>query len=117
MIKNIGGINISTDNFQQMSNFYKNILKLNVHSSKTNWISFEYLDFRLNITTHKMVSNINHDQYRIMINFITDNIDQMYKTLLNKDVEFIRKPEKEKWGGCVATFYDPDRNILQLLQK
>ena len=52
-----------------------------------------------------------------MINLLSNNIDQMYKTLLNKDVEFIRKPEKEKWGGWVATFYDPDRNILQLLQK
>ena len=117
MVNNIAGINIWTDNFKNMSNFYENILNLNVHTSKDNWISFEYLDFRLNIGTHSMVNKKNNDSHRIMINLLSNNIDQMYKTLLNKDVEFIRKPEKEKWGGWVATFYDPDRNILQLLQK
>ena len=64
-----------------------------------------------------MVNNKNNDSYRIMINLLTNNIDQMYKSLINKGVQFIRKPEKEEWGGWVATFYDPDRNILQLLQK
>ena len=117
MIDNIAGINIWTDNFKEMSNFYENILSLKVHSTKDNWISFEYLDFRLNIGTHSMVNNKNNDSYRIMINLLTNNIDQMYKSLINKGVQFIRKPEKEKWGGWVATFYDPDRNILQLLQK
>jgi predicted enzyme related to lactoylglutathione lyase len=31
-------------------------------------------------------------------------------------VEFIRQPEREQWGGWIATFKDPDGNILQLLQ-
>ena len=31
-------------------------------------------------------------------------------------VEFIRQPAQEAWGGWVATFKDPDGNILQLLQ-
>ena len=31
-------------------------------------------------------------------------------------VEFIRPPEQEHWGGWVATFKDPDGNILQMLQ-
>ena len=71
MIDNIAGINIWTDNFKEMSNFYENILSLKVHSTKDNWISFEYLDFRLNIGTHSMVNNKNNDSYRIMINLFS----------------------------------------------
>ena len=27
-----------------------------------------------------------------------------------------RAPEREEWGGWVATFADPDGNVLQLMQ-
>ena len=73
MIDNIAGINIWTDNFKEMSNFYENILSLKVHSTKDNWISFEYLDFRLNIGTHSMVNKKNNDSHRIMINLLSNN--------------------------------------------
>jgi catechol 2,3-dioxygenase-like lactoylglutathione lyase family enzyme len=29
-------------------------------------------------------------------------------------VVFERPPEREDWGGTVATFHDPDGNTLQL---
>jgi len=117
MIIDIIGINIWTNNFNKMSEFYKCYLNLNVHSSKSNWISFEYFNFRLNIGTHSKVNNKNNDSYRTMLNFSTNNIHDLYNSLSKNRVEFIRKPEKEEWGGWVATFYDPDKNILQLLQK
>ena len=31
-------------------------------------------------------------------------------------VVFTRAPEREEWGGWVATFADPDGNVLQLMQ-
>ena len=35
---------------------------------------------------------------------------------MKQGVQFIREPEEESWGGTVATFSDPDGNILQLLE-
>ena len=46
-------------------------------------------------------------------------VDDIYaeaKRLSEAGVEFIRQPEQESWGGWVATFKDPDGNVLQLLQ-
>ena len=42
-----------------------------------------------------------------------------HSTLAVKDqgVEFIREPEREDWGGWIATFLDPDGNVLQLLHQ
>lgn len=51
-----------------------------------------------------------------MANFGVDDIDHEYQRLLKEGVEFIRPPEQEHWGGWVATFKDPDGNILQMLQ-
>jgi predicted enzyme related to lactoylglutathione lyase len=46
----------------------------------------------------------------------TDNIRSEARRLAEAGVEFIRHPEQESWGGWVATFKDPDGNVLQLLQ-
>jgi uncharacterized glyoxalase superfamily protein PhnB len=45
-----------------------------------------------------------------------DDIHRQYQQLQEAGVEFIRPPEQEHWGGWIATFKDPDGNILQMLQ-
>ena len=45
-----------------------------------------------------------------------DDIHSLHRRLTQQGVEFIRPPEKEGWGGWVATLKDPDGNIVQLLQ-
>ena len=39
-----------------------------------------------------------------------------YERLRRGGVVFTRPPEREDWGGQVATFADPDGNVLQLMQ-
>jgi uncharacterized glyoxalase superfamily protein PhnB len=51
-----------------------------------------------------------------MINFETLNIHAAYTDLMARGVHFVRAPEKEWWGGWIATLQDPDGNTLQLLQ-
>ena len=53
----------------------------------------------------------------MMINLDVSDIDMVYRSLSDKGVTFLRPPEKEHWGGHVATFEDPDGNVLQLLQR
>jgi predicted enzyme related to lactoylglutathione lyase len=45
-----------------------------------------------------------------------DDIQTEAKRLADAGVEFIRQPEQETWGGWVATFKDPDGNVLQMMQ-
>ena len=51
-----------------------------------------------------------------MINLSVENIHSITDRLIKNNVKIIRQPEKESWGGWIATFCDPDGNILQLLQ-
>ena len=79
--------------------------------------SFRWNDFKFSIGEHSNITNqINQDPYRFMINFDVNEIDDIIKNLKVKNVEVLRNPEKEHWGGFVATFKDPDGNIIQLLQ-
>jgi lactoylglutathione lyase len=52
-----------------------------------------------------------------MINLGVDDIHRVYAGLCAKGVSFLKPPTQEYWGGWVATFFDPDGNILQLLQQ
>jgi predicted enzyme related to lactoylglutathione lyase len=52
-----------------------------------------------------------------MINLAVDDIQGMYAALCGKGVSFLKPPTQEYWGGWVATFFDPDGNILQLMQQ
>jgi predicted enzyme related to lactoylglutathione lyase len=53
---------------------------------------------------------------RVTVNLGVDDIHAAYRTLLARGVVFVRPPEREHWGGWVASFRDPDGNLIQLLQ-
>jgi predicted enzyme related to lactoylglutathione lyase len=48
--------------------------------------------------------------------FAVENIDATYEELVGRGVKFIGPPEKMPWGGTLAHFEDPSRNVLSLVQ-
>ena len=65
---------------------------------------------------HGNIKGPSQDPYRIMPHLGVEDIHREHQRLLQEGVEFIRPPEQEHWGGWIATFKDPDGNILQMLQ-
>lgn len=116
MVDNIAGVIIWTQNLKRMINFYEDTLKLKPFSKRSGFIAFKFGDIRLNIGLHSKVKGKSNEPYRIMVNLTTHDIQNDYHSLSQQGVQFIRMPEQEHWGGWVATFFDPDGNILQLLQ-
>ena len=116
MINGVVGVAIWTDNMDEMLAFYKETLGLTPHSERPNFVSFKWGAVRLGLGAHSDVSGETREPYRVMVNFGVDDIHQEHVRLVSKGVEFIRPPEKEQWGGWVATFHDPDGNTLQLMQ-
>lgn len=116
MVDAIAGVIIWTQNLKRMINFYEDTLKLKPFSKRSNFVAFKFGDIRLNIGLHSKVKGKSNEPYRIMVNLTTYDIQNDYHSLSRQGVKFIRKPEQEHWGGWVATFFDPDGNILQLLQ-
>ena len=117
MIQDIIGINVYTDNLEELMLFYRDIIGIQLRSSHDSGVVFELRPgMRLNIGRHTNVQGPSKDPFRIMINFETSDIHSSYTELNARGAHFIRRPEKESWGGWVATLQDPDGNTLQLLQ-
>lgn len=50
------------------------------------------------------------------LSFSVDDIQAQHAALLAAGVVFIEAPERQAWGGWLATFKDPAGNALQLVQ-
>lgn len=117
MIYGVSGVTIWTEDLEHLVLFYRDVLGLPIHSQRSSFVVFRFEGFRLNLGVHSRVLGKTLDPNRIMINLGVEDIHLEFNTLAQKGVEFIRLPEKESWGGWVATFRDPDGNVLQLLQQ
>mgnify|MGYP001159689946 CR=1 FL=1 len=116
MITGVVGVTIWTDNLEAMFSFYHETLRLPLHSRHEDFIAFRLGEVRFNIGLHDQVRGASQDPFRLMPHLGVDDIHQEARRLKEQGVEFIRPSEQEQWGGWVATFKDPDGNVLQLLQ-
>ena len=117
-ISGIAGVIIWTEaaRHDEMAHFYRNVIGLTPRSDRDGFINFEWGDIRLTVARHSEIAGSSADPKRVMVNLHTDRIHEVHKRLIAAGVEFSRPPEKEPWGGWIATFSDPDGNTIQLMQ-
>ena len=118
MIGGIAGVLIWTesDRFDAMARFYRDQLGLTPRTSKADFINFDWGGVRLSVSVHDRVHGVTREPFRIMVNLAVDDIDAVHGRLCAAGVAFTRPPEREDWGGRVASLADPDGNLIQLMQ-
>jgi predicted enzyme related to lactoylglutathione lyase len=118
MIEGFAGVLIWTeaDRFPAMARFYRDMLGLTPRSAKSDFINFDWSGVRLSVSVHDQVRGVSREPFRVMVNLTVADIRSVHERLTRAGVVFTRSPALEDWGGWVATFADPDGNILQLMQ-
>lgn len=106
----------SEDRFPAMRDFYVETLGLPPRSQRPHFVNFAWGDARLTVSVHAAVSGVTREPLRLMINLAVSDIHAAHARLAAAGVSFTRPPEREPWGGWIATFADPDGNTLQLMQ-
>ena len=106
----------SVERFPAMASFYRDTLGLAPRSDKSDFVNFDWNGVRLSVGVHDRVGGTSQDPLRVMVNLTVTDIRAVHDRLVGAGVVFTRPPEREDWGGWVATFTDPDGNTLQLMQ-
>ena len=116
-IDGLAGVLIWTaaDRFPAMARFYRETLGLIPRSAKDDFINFDWNGVRLSVGVHDQVGGTSRDPLRVMVNLTVTDIGAVHDRLARAGIVFTRAPEREDWGGWVATFADPDGNVLQLM--
>ena len=117
MIDSLAGAIIWTEQLDRMASFYRDLLGLPVHSQRPYFVAFQLGAARLSVGTHSEVRGPARESVRVTVNLGVSDIQAVYRELAARGVAFLRPPEREHWGGWVASFRDPDGNLLQLLQQ
>ena len=118
MIEGLAGVLIYTSatQFPSMRAFYTDVLGLTPRSDRSGFINFELGEQRLTVAVHSEIERANLDPLHVMVNLAVTDLDTAYRTAVVRGAQSLRPPEREKWGGKIATLQDPDGNIVQLIQ-
>jgi catechol 2,3-dioxygenase-like lactoylglutathione lyase family enzyme len=100
----------------QMRRFYAQILGLPTLSDRVGFINFEWKGFRLTLHLHDRVRGPSTEPDRVLLNFAVDDLVAWHERLSIAGTPCRRLPSPEPWGGLVATYSDPDGNLVQLIQ-
>ena len=124
MITQVGTVCVYVKDQQKAVEFYRDVLGFELLQDSSRWgLAYNGLNCgrREALTTRLVPFTPPGQEDRIGtfsgLVFGVDDIDETYKTLLERGVEFKQKPEKQPWGGILAQFYDVDRNTHVLVQE
>ena len=116
MVTGFRGATIWSEDLKGLLPFYRDVLGFAVAVDTPGFVVLGTLDApTLTLGTHSEVRGSNADPARHMVGLTSDDIMADWKRLTDARVEFIEDP-KDYGDVWVATFKDPDGNLLQLLQ-
>ncbi len=118
MITQLGLVTVVVSSLARAQRFYHDKLGLRMlfYNRKVKWLTFDAGRVTLSLTVPWNRRSKKLLGARTGISFFVDDIQATYQRLKKKGVKFHLAPRKEKWGGTLANFEDPDGNQFFLLQ-
>lgn len=106
-IEKIENITFPVKDLKKSIDFYENILGLKKRNEWSNYATFNIGDMMLGLDSDP--------KGELDIFMRVTNVDEEYKTLKEKGVQFATEPKDQYWGGRTAMFKDPDGNKFILV--
>ena len=108
---------VGTGLIEEMTQFYGATLGLE-RVVKYRDPVFEAAGGFIRLLDHSEISGPTREPARMQINLFVDDVSREFERVRSADpgVRVQREPERESWGGEVATLLDPDGNFVQLLE-
>ncbi len=117
MITGLGGSTIWTSDINNLLPFYRDVVGLTPGVSNEEFVVFgDQISPALAVGQHSEVRGRASDPYRHMVGLISTDIQGDTARLKAAGVEFVEEPNDQGGGFFLATFVDPEGNLIQLYQ-
>jgi len=118
VIKGVHSAIIWTEDMGRLLPFYRDTVGLRTEMDTPEFVVFAAsVGGQFCLGLHSDVKGQSRDPNRMMIDLGVDDCQAEYERLRSKGVEFVREPSTDSGDPLiVATFKDPDGNLVQLIQ-
>jgi predicted enzyme related to lactoylglutathione lyase len=114
MITHIWSVTLTVSDLERAIDFYENKLGLTKKYQFNDYAGFQCGGSEIGVKTWGELHPPREGEPCIDLAVV--DVDETYRSMLSKGVEFSKPPENAPWGSRIATFKDPDGNTLQLTQ-
>ncbi|MEM3695243.1 MAG: VOC family protein [Candidatus Bathyarchaeia archaeon] len=115
MIKTVWCVTFYVSDLKTTKEFYEKILGLEKKYEYSSYVGFECGGIEIGLIP-KLEKGQKVGPSSPSVEFLVDNVEEVYETLKQRGVKFIKELHEEPWGGKQASFTDPDGNILEIVQ-
>ncbi len=117
MIKGLRVASVWSEDLNRLLPFYRDVIGLPVGMEIPGFVIMGDPNApAIALGTHSEVHGRNADPARHIVGLEVDDVDAEYARLKAAGVEFIETPTASDDGVRIATFRDPEGNLLQLLE-
>lgn len=119
----IGLVTIWTKNFDEMKEFYQNVLGFKIKNDLSEYVEFENEGVRFAICKRSVMSIYNDEfkkdakgqSFELAFPCETpEKLNKFYDYLLDEGAKSIHPPKDMPWNQRTALFADPDGNIHEI---
>lgn len=117
MIKNVCLASIWSQDLNNLLPFYRDVVGLKPSLETPGFVMFgPHTGPALGLGTHSDVRGKNGDPARHIVALEVDDCAAEYARLKAAGVDFVEAPNRQGPGPTIATFRDPEGNLVQLAQ-
>ena len=114
MLLRIWDVTFTVSNLEQAVIFYENVLGLSKkYHYPNNYAGFDCGGVEIGLVPG---NPLKVQEGIPCVDFLVQDIEEVYQCLRERGVHFTEEPHDTAWGGKIASFNDPDGNLLQLVQ-
>lgn len=116
MLKRIWSITLPVSDLKRAIEFYEKTLGLNKKYEYQSYAGFDCGGIEIGLRPVEKLNVKSGKENLPSLDFFVEDVDATYLALKEKGVEFTRAPHEEPWGAREASFLDPDKNVLTIVQ-
>jgi len=109
-------INVTSENPERLTAFYRDVVQLPPKPEIGEDGAFDAGGTAFVIDGHSETKGATKEPQRALYNFFVDDLAAEQSRLEGRGVKFIRTAGREHWGGVISTFLDPDGNYCQIIE-
>jgi predicted enzyme related to lactoylglutathione lyase len=107
VIRKIENLTFPVSDLKRAIDFYENVLHLKKRDEWSNYATFNLGEMMLGLDPDPTAEQ--------QVYMRVENVDEEYKQLKERGVQFLTEPKDQYWGGRTAMFKDPDGNKFILV--